>query len=110
MISVHMLNMTSRDERFKSLVINAVLLNASILHFVLESVRLYHSCAYGEYLEKIGLFRKPYSARRWSANSRGAQRKGEWSVFMLITFWHGRAVYIFFCNDGVTPLSRRVSM
>lgn len=53
---------------------------------------------------------RDYNASRWSASSWGADIKGEWSVSMEITFWHWTAVYICFCNQGVTPLSRRVSM
>src|ERR1700693_5638990 len=47
---------------------------------------------------------------RCLTNSWGAEKNGEWLVSIDMTFWHGRAVYIFLCRDGETPLSRSVSI
>jgi hypothetical protein len=39
------------------------------------------------------------------ASSSGAAKKGEWLVSMVMTFSHGKFVYIFLCNAGVSALS-----
>jgi hypothetical protein len=32
---------------------------------------------------------------RWAANSSGAEKNGEWLVFILMIFWKGMVLYIF---------------
>ncbi len=52
-----------------------------------------------------GVARLNYSEVKWLTNFSGADRNGEWLVCIEMTFWHGVAVYIFFCKVVVTPLS-----